>query len=353
MLKANKNWPRHSPQRSPKHAQETKKGLHPRNPHRARYDFPALIKSMPSLNLYVQTNPFGDLSVDFANPEAVKTLNKALLNHFYQVTIWDIPKGYLCPPIPGRVDYLHYIADLLAGTHYGATPKGRRVRGLDIGMGANCIYPMLGHRVYGWRFVGADIDPIAIKSAKFLVDANPTLKGGIECRWQKNEEDIFVGMINGNENFDFTMCNPPFHASMDEATKGAERKLKNLAINTKKKGSDAISSFGKQRPVNMKENVKPALNFGGQNAELWCLGGEAAFIKRMISQSVHFGSQCLWFTTMVSKKENLPAIYQALKAIKAKEVRTINMAQGQKITRVVAWTFLDPSARDEWCKKWI
>jgi len=32
------------------------------------------------------------------------------------------------------------------------------VRGLDIGTGASAIYPLLGARVYGWSFLGTDID---------------------------------------------------------------------------------------------------------------------------------------------------------------------------------------------------
>lgn len=325
-----------------KTASQPKKGLHPRNPHRERYDFPALMRGTPELKAFVKKNPFGDLSVDFANPKAVKTLNKALLQHFYQIRFWDTPDGYLCPPIPGRADYLHYLADLLAESNGGNIPQGKAVKGLDIGMGANCVYPIVGHRVYGWQFVGADIDPVSVKSAKLLVEMNPTLKGGIQCRLQKNADHIFTGMINAGERFDFTMCNPPFHASMAEATKGSERKVKNLAANARKKGSDKSHLS--------KGNEKPVLNFGGQNAELWCPGGEAAFIKRMIGQSADFKNQCLWFTTMVSKKENLPGIYKQLNALNVEDVRTIEMAQGQKVTRIVAWTFLNEAQRNSWSK---
>ncbi|MCW8329351.1 23S rRNA (adenine(1618)-N(6))-methyltransferase RlmF [Photobacterium sp. SDRW27] len=323
-----------------KKTQAPKKGLHPRNPHRQRYDFEALIKSCPQLAPFVSENKFGDLSVDFTNPDAVKTLNKALLSHFYQVQHWDIPPGYLCPPIPGRADYLHYIADLLADSNDGVIPQGKRVIGLDIGVGANCAYPIVGHRVYGWRFVGADIDPISIKTAKFIIESNSALAGGIKCRLQKNADNIFTDMINPDDTFDFALCNPPFHSSMAEATAGSERKVKNLSANARKKGTKAFEPTTKGK--------QPALNFGGQNAELWCPGGEAAFIKRMIAQSVEKQLQCYWFTTLVSKKENLPDIYKMLKQVGAVDVRTIDMAQGQKQTRVVAWTFLSSEQQREW-----
>jgi len=42
---------------------------------------------------------------------------------------------------------------------------------------------------------------------------------------------------------------------------------------------------------------------------------------------------------LVSKKENLKAIYQQLKACKAREVKTVDMQQGNKQSRFVAWRF--------------
>ncbi|ENO8809905.1 23S rRNA (adenine(1618)-N(6))-methyltransferase RlmF [Photobacterium damselae] len=319
-----------------------KKGLHPRNPHRARYDFPQLTKALPELSQFVAKNPYGDLSVNFSDPMAVKVLNKALLKHFYQVDFWDIPDGFLCPPIPGRADYLHYIADLLAVSNNGKIPQGKRIKGLDVGVGANCVYPIVGHRVYGWQFAAADIDPISIKSAKFIVESNASLKGQIQLRLQNDANCIYTNMIKPTDLFDFTMCNPPFHSSLEEATAGSERKVRNLAANTKKRTGIKVDANN--------NNSKPVLNFGGQKAELWCPGGEAAFIQRMIKQSVEHSAQCLWFTTLVSKKETLPLVYQALKEIKAADVKTIEMSQGQKITRIVAWTFLPEKAQQAWAK---
>ncbi|MGF1686741.1 23S rRNA (adenine(1618)-N(6))-methyltransferase RlmF [Photobacterium japonica] len=335
-------------------ATTAKKGLHPRNPHRDRYDFDALIKSCPALAPFVAENRFGDRSVDFNNPEAVKTLNRALLNHYYQVQFWDIPAGFLCPPIPGRADYIHHLADLLASSNEGAVPTGKQVRGLDIGAGANCVYPIVGHRAYGWRFVASDIDPISVKFAKFIVDSNPSLAGNVQCRLQKNPDHIFTGMINRDDVFDFTVCNPPFHASLEEAMAGNERKVKNLAVNAQKKNAFTKPGKGKgaqrldQQALAADKQSSSALNFGGQKAELWCPGGEVAFIRRMIKQSVDFAGQCLWFTTLVSKKDNLPAIYTQLKQVGAVEVKTIDMAQGQKQTRIVAWSFLSQEQHAEW-----
>ncbi len=319
--------------------------MHQRNLHSERYDFRALIKSSPELAVAVRDNMHGDLSIDFAKPESVKLLNRALLKHYYQVAFWDIPAGYLCPPIPSRADYIHYMADLLAASNAAELPKGRKVCVLDIGMGANCVYPIVGTRLYGWTCVGADIDPVAVKTANMLADINPLLKGRIRCRLQKTPGDIFKDVFHEDELFDLTMCNPPFHGSLAQATAGTERKVNNLAVNTAKKG--------KRAGFNIKSDSlrkKSPLNFGGQGAELWCPGGEAAFIKRMIMESVEYGAQCLWFSSLVSKKENLSAIYKALKTVGAAEFKTFEMQHGQKNTRVVAWTFQTVGEQAQWCR---
>ncbi|KAE8177344.1 23S rRNA (adenine(1618)-N(6))-methyltransferase RlmF [Photobacterium carnosum] len=336
-----------------KKAAQPKQGLHPRNPHRARYDFATLTQATPELAQYVSENAYGDLSVNFSDPLAVKTLNKALLKHFYHIDYWDIPAGFLCPPIPGRADYIHYIADLLAQSNGGVIPEGKGVRGLDIGIGANCVYPIIGHRAYGWQFVGSEIDVLAVKSAKFIAASNAKLKGAIQIRLQNQADNIFTDMIDDEEMFDFTMCNPPFHGSEEEAMAVSERKVRNLTTNSNKKRqahgrSNKLSAFNAKS-----ESTTPVLNFGGQKAELWCTGGEVGFIKKMINQSATKATQCFWFTTLVSKKENLGVLYKQLEKVSAFQVKTIEMSQGQKISRVVAWTFLNEEQQAEWqAERW-
>ncbi|NCD69530.1 23S rRNA (adenine(1618)-N(6))-methyltransferase RlmF [Mucilaginibacter agri] len=303
--------------------------LHPRNVHRDMYDFKKLRQSNPVLKDFVSVNQYGNESINFSNPDAVKALNKALLKHFYKVNEWDIPAGYLCPPIPGRADYIHYVADLLAENNGGTIPTGSKVKVLDIGVGANCVYPLIGSSVYGWSFVGSDTDPGAIQSAKRIVSSNKNLEPLIELRQQTNRKEIFNWIIKPNDKFDITICNPPFHASLKEAHAGTNKKWENLN--------------GGRLP-------KALLNFGGKNNELWTPGGEAAFIRQMVEQSVLFAEQCLWFSTLVSKKDSLPIVYKALERTKATNVKTINMAQGQKVSRVVAWTFFDEAGQQNWMR---
>ncbi len=318
--------------RQKKEHPKEKSRLHPRNKHRERYDFRQLTGSCPELAPFVKLNDYGDESVDFFNPQAVKMLNKALLKHCYGIAQWDVPEGYLCPPIPGRADYIHYCADLLGSCNNGEIPVGNKIKCLDIGVRANCIYPILGNKEYGWTFIGADIDQAALASAGKIIESNPPLKGVIELRLQPNPQHIFSGIIQAEEHFDLTLCNPPFHASQVEAESGTLRKLSNL----------------KQRKI-----TRTTLNFGGQNNELWTPGGEVRFVRDMIFQSKKFAASSLWFTTLISKSENLPRVYAALKEVEAVEVRTIEMGQGNKISRMVAWTFLTPEQQQKWINaKW-
>lgn len=304
--------------------------LHPRNKHRERYDFKQLISSCAELKPFVSLNKYGDESIDFFNPQAVKALNKALLVHFYGIQYWDIPDGYLCPPIPGRADYIHHIANVLGKSNAGKIPLGPTIKVLDIGVGANCIYPIIGTKEYGWSFVGSEIDSIAADSANSIINKNEGLSGVIDIRLQKNTKEIFNGIITANEHFDLTLCNPPFHASLAEAKSGTLRKLKNL----------------KQKKVST-----PVLNFGGQTTELWCDGGESQFVSNMIQESEKFTHQCLWFSTLISKESNLKHVYFELRKVKATEVKTIEMGQGNKISRIVAWTFLTKQEQKDWNKR--
>lgn len=140
--------------------------MHPRNLHRFGYNFELLSQKNPDLGKFVFVNKHDIETIDFSDPQGVKQLNKALLQTNYDIHNWDIPNDFLCPPIPGRADYIHYIADLLATTNKGKIPEGENVVGLDIGIGANCIYPILGNAIHKWSFVGTDIDEIAIQNCK-------------------------------------------------------------------------------------------------------------------------------------------------------------------------------------------
>ncbi len=301
--------------------------LHERNRNREPYDLKALAAAVPALSDYIKPNKYGALSVDFTQPAAVKLLNKALLKHYYGIENWDFPDENLCPPVPGRADYLHYMADLLAQSNFGVVPPPSKITVLDIGTGASCIYPVLGVAEYGWNFIAADINAKSVESAEQIVAVNSQLAECVRCMLQPDETKIFKNIISAGERVDFSMCNPPFHASTEEAANGTRRKTNNL--------------FGKHAK-------RPALNFSGISKELVCPGGELGFIKKMISESVEFGKNIYWFSTLVSKQSNLKSIYKTLTDHEVMSVKTIPMGTGNKVSRIICWSFLDKKEQQEW-----
>jgi 23S rRNA (adenine1618-N6)-methyltransferase len=307
--------------------QQEKTRLHPRNKNRGKYDLSALVTSTPELKNYIIPNKFGEESVDFSNPVAVKLLNKALLKHYYGIKSWEFPDENLCPPIPGRADYLHHIADILGGENFGTIPMGDKIICLDVGVGASCIYPIIGVTEYGWKFIGSDIDAKSLESANNIVNANPSLKDKVEFRLQEDRNDVLFGIIGKEEKIDLTVCNPPFHSSSEVAQEGARKKVRNLSG---------------------KINKTPELNFAGIGNELICDGGEYKFIQNMIRESKKFSKNCYWFTTLVSKQSNLKGIQKVLEKIEANQIKTIPMGTGNKSSRIVAWTFLSKEEQKEW-----
>lgn len=281
--------------------------MHPNNPHKDRYNFPELIKASPALKAFVIKNKYGDESINFDDPDSVRELNRAILHHFYGIKHWEIPPQFLCPPIPGRVDYIHHLADLFQ--------LKKPLKGLDIGVGANCIYPLIGYKAYGWTFVGSDIESEALKSASKILKLND-LDSVIELRLQSSKKNIFKSIIKEKEHFDFSMCNPPFHSSQEEALAGTHRKRKNLGL----AGNDK-------------------LNFGGKSSELWCEGGEREFITQMINESAQFSESVTWFTSLVSKESNLPFLQKSLRNVDCQNSKIIEMSQGQKKSRILAWSY--------------
>lgn len=294
--------------------------LHPNNKHQKGYNFNELCDTYKELEEYVFVNKFGNETIDFANPIAVKNLNRALLFSYYNIQFWDFPDDNLCPPIPGRVDYIHHLAELLKTVGIEG-----EVKVLDIGVGASCIYPLLGNAEYGWKFLGTDIDKKSIDRAEKILKKNQ-LKDVIKLKQQPDSSHIFLDILNETDKFSASMCNPPFYRSQEEAMEANARKLEGLGI------SDDVATR----------------NFSGKQQELWYKGGEKAFVHTYLYESSKFKTQCFWYTTLVSKKGNLESMYASLKKLGATVVKTIPMHQGNKVTRIVAWTFLSEEEQKDW-----
>ncbi len=280
--------------------------MHPKNPFSDRYDFSRLIKDLPELKAHVIQHPKSGETIDFSNPESVTLLNRALLKSFYKLN-WDLPQEFLTPGVPGRADYLYTIFDLIK-------VKGPKVRMLDVGCGANLIYSLIAAKVFDWSVVGVDIDLEALAHAQKLIELNKFSKQ-IELRKQTHHDRIFQGVIDSKEEFTLSLCNPPFYGSLKEAQAEASRKWKHLGLKTEGR------------------------NFGGRGAELYCKGGELVFLKTMVKESALFKKQVHWFSTLVSNSGNVKILDREIEKAGASELHTLEMEQGQKKTRVLAWTF--------------
>jgi 23S rRNA (adenine1618-N6)-methyltransferase len=389
--------------------------FHPRYAFRGNYDMEKLAKIHPKLQPFLRAgHPASkaksaqsshnrrpaNITIDFSDPLAVRALNAALLSADYGVSQWDdiVPASSLCPPVPGRADYIHTIADVLwqsatSSSDDDATvisptiPKGPSIRGLDVGTGATLIYPLIGTQTYGWSFIASDVDAISIQSASQIAAANGLLDDGrIDIRTQENTRHTLRGILSKDEKIDFVMCNPPFYESAEAYQKENDRKVRNLAANARKRGAGIHNSNNNKGRRNKSEDTRGARtstsirssgdsaaapvgsnNFGGSASELWYPGGEMAFISNLIKESrcPLLSKQCLWFSSLVSRRDNLPALCKMLrleedshnanakggdnaKSIKVKQTRIVEMGQGQKTSRIMFWSFYDQEAQLEW-----
>ncbi|KAL6848348.1 hypothetical protein ACP4OV_021642 [Aristida adscensionis] len=310
--------------------------IHPRNRYAAAApDFAALAELYPSFRPFVSVSARGRAAIDFTDFAANRELTRVLLLHDHGVNWW-IPDGQLCPTVPNRSNYIHWIEDLLSSDLIPPiSSSSGRVRGFDIGTGANCIYPLLGASLLGWSFVGSDVTDVALEWAKKNVDSNPHLAELIEIRdvisvsfssgSEKNSREaasdktlepvddlsrskppILVGVVKESESFDFCMCNPPFFESIEEA------------------------------------GLNPKTSFGGTTEEMVCPGGELAFITQIIEDSVSLKNSFRWFTSMVGRKANLKSLISKVREVGATVVKTTEFVQGQTARWGLAWSFIAP-----------
>ena len=290
--------------------------MHLENPYSDRYDLKRLAIHHPQLQEHIVLNPSDEETIDFSNSAAVYELNKAMLLADFKVEKYELPMGYLIPPVPGRLEYLLLIREFLSEQFN--IDKNTKLRGLDIGTGANGIYCILGLQHFNWTMVGAECDANSVEIAKANMQHTKSLKNKIEIRHQENKSFLFKNIIKTDEQFDFSVFNPPFHTSKEDAFRGSQRKINNLGREFDKK--------------------EVTLNFEGQANELWCNGGEALFIKRLIKESIAFKNQVKVFSTLVSKTDSLASIDKQLKKAKANSY-VLPMDLGNKKSRIVLWWF--------------
>ncbi|CAE8609194.1 unnamed protein product, partial [Polarella glacialis] len=305
--------------------------MHPRNRHKDYLDYKDLAHRQQGLSRFVFTNAWGGSSIDYSDQDALQELTRSLLAEFYNIVGWQIPSGYLCPPVPQRVDYIHVMADLLAlpSNDTPGSPRlpvrGPGVLGLDIGTGASCIYCLLGAREYGWSFIASDVDQSALANAAAILAQNG-LETQVQLRLQRDPSRILRGVLGREETIAFCVCNPPFHESLQYARRSAGSKWRGL---------------GKEDEQGVEKNYQ------GQATELCCEGGEVGFVTRMAEESSRprFRQACIWFSALLSRESSVEPVKQRLGELGARR-RVFELCQGRNVKWVIAWTFIDRSVRD-------
>ncbi|KJP85466.1 hypothetical protein AK88_04905 [Plasmodium fragile] len=343
-------------------------------------------------------------------------------------------ENYLCPNIPGRANYIHYIADLTAlrnvpgegayrGTKHGDHPGERNSQGigdmtmeqldkcvpharetnddekdtllcssqikvLDIGVGSNCIYPLLGNSIYNWSFVGVDINLDSLKLCYLNILLN-NKENLIALKYQKDPRKIFNNVVNNTDFFFFSMCNPPFYSSLDEVNRNPFRNIgahvnevvyfdtEQVPSTESQKVDDQIGSVGEDKTMrsdqieedmdkprgakgdNLETNspfgvsynggeehfsgIKEDMDEGMQISEIGSdipnhrVGGEYGFILNMIKESRSYFYNVVWFTTLVSKFKNVKLIKKEI----IKSMRLYNIDNKKQVN------FLDALTRND------
>ncbi|EQC40043.1 hypothetical protein SDRG_02699 [Saprolegnia diclina VS20] len=272
-------------------------GIHPRNKYKVPPDFKELSSSYPSLLPYLVPTATGRMHMQWHLPDALRELTKALLHRDFGLT-WDMPSTNLCPTLTNRLNYIHWIEDLLLLSR--RIYVGNDIIGIDVGTGASCIYPLLGHALNQWRFVATDIDAASLECARANVAAN-NLEQHISLRLVDGAACVLPTPLPPA--VDFSMCNPPFFDSMDEA------------------------------------DTNPRAHCTGSLNEMTTPGGEVAFIERLIDASRVLQTQVRWYTSLIGRKSSLRPLLAALRAAGIRNTRTTEFLQGRTTRWGLAWSF--------------
>ncbi|XP_062071729.1 RNA N6-adenosine-methyltransferase METTL16 isoform X1 [Lepus europaeus] len=287
------------------------KSMHARNRYKDKPpDFAYLASKYPDFKQHVQINLNGRVSLNFKDPEAVRALTCTLLREDFGLSI-DIPVERLIPTVPLRLNYIHWVEDLIG---HQDSDKSTLRRGIDIGTGASCIYPLLGATLNGWYFLATEVDDMCFNYAKKNVEKN-NLSDLIKVVKVPQKTLLMDALKEESEIiYDFCMCNPPFFANQLEA-----------------KG---VNSRNPRRPP------PSSVNTGGVT-EIMAEGGELEFVKRIIHDSLQLKKRLRWYSCMLGKKCSLAPLKEELRIQGVPKVTYTEFCQGRTMRWALAWSFYD------------
>ncbi|AAW42333.1 conserved hypothetical protein [Cryptococcus deneoformans JEC21] len=284
--------------------------MHQNNPYlKQKPDFARLASRYPKFAPFVSVSEDGYTSINFQDPTALRELTKCLLKEDWNLDV-DLREDRLCPTIPNRLDYIYHVLDL--EPHLPSSSL-RPLRILDIGTGATAIYPILLARLRpDSRIVATEIDESSYNHAKATLEKNNIPPSSITVLKSPTPDPILFPLLEckgKSEDWDLTICNPPFFASSQEMLQGME----------------------------LKDRQAHAAPTASDN-ELITRGGELAFITSMIRESIDIGHKCTWYTTLVGKYSSLQPLIETLREFKIDNYFVINMKQSRTSRWILGWS---------------
>ncbi|KAF1811593.1 DUF890 domain protein [Eremomyces bilateralis CBS 781.70] len=279
-------------------------------------EFAALAKDDPDFAKVLKENN----KIDFWDPLAVQQLTKSVLRRDFKLEI-NLPGDRLCPPVPNRFAYIKWLQKLIDSTgdsYRDAYEESREVIGIDIGVGASCIYPLLGCASRpNWRFGGTEIDARNLEFAQKNVRTNG-LESRIRILPAKEGQPLISLAQLGTDHADFVMCNPPFFTSLEDM---------DATYETKTKPPSAVCT--------------------GAAVEMITDGGDLGFALQIFALSQSLKTKIQWYSCLLGKLQSAKDLVARLKESEITNFAAHCLQTGGRTKRwLVAWSYDDLRPED-------
>ena len=317
-------------------------------------------------------------------------LTRAMLCHNFDLSLPSMPEGYLCPPVPNRLNYVLWLNHLLKQSSdeqyfkQEPLPVGASQRiGIDIGCGASCIYPLLlttdrfnptmgkcaenasSECSSRWTFLATDIDEQSIESAAINVKING-LEDRIELalvpksRRQMLEDESDANTFKSGTTHTAFLKNTPgpvVNAVAAYPQVVDSKKTELLDVDTLGRSitnGPAKFDFCMTNPPFYATEEEATTDRKGDGRSRTDMnvgegvypGGEIQFVRDMIADSRELTDTVTWYTSMVSKKSSLVELKRELRSqLGQGAVRTATFVQGKTTRWGIAWTYREVAPR--------
>jgi 23S rRNA A1618 N6-methylase RlmF len=253
-------------------------------------------------------------------------LTRALLKTYLDIQLPYLETNHLCPPVPNRFFYLHWIHSQLL--------QRKSQLGMDIGAGATAIYSLLAAKFFECLMFTTEIDPVAADMAHQNIKANQlenrihvtTVAPSHSQDAQQPPGGPLERALAGLEQYmvhhqgqipttiDFVMTNPPFYDP------------KSVELTNPRAGDGRARTA-----MTVSEGSYP--------------GGEVGFVTEIFADSLRRRRSAKWFSSMLGKKTSLLHLQKMLTHVLGPaHIRVTEYEPGQYTRWFLAWTMEQPEA---------